>query len=235
MVGGLNEGPSRDFASELFLARGRKLLVSAWVDYYSGYYSWSIIKAWLSASIALLRVDPLGVMPVSYRLLRIGCSGREVLVGSVFLDSIYRLASDPWLPLVLGDEWIGIGRRDALDCVEASIHVFESLEDCKFKVSHSSREDNIRSTGVPHAVSMGPVLVIIDESVGELSLAERLREFRDKLVAGFFNIILTPDEALSYFSTPLASYYASIGDVNVLADETGIARMVASASGFSSL
>ena len=214
-------------AIAVLLKRARQTLLSAWNDYYSRHYQWAIIKAWHAASTATLLLDPTGSRPISIRCLGSNCGTLRDLAGDVaLLDSLYWACSDDWLGLILGDLGLGIGREAVLDSIEEAVKILDAVEACGIPKPWSLIE--LPSVRVPHAFRAGPVLVIVEEGVSNISLASRLTSSRESLIPGYYTLILSSDEALAYTRMPIFIEYDSSGEVEIVSDETGLVRMIIS-------
>jgi len=208
------------------LVRARGILFSAWNDYYSEDYEWTIRKAWISSSIATLQLDPLGNMPLGARLYYSECSTlKELTIDATLLDSYNLAVSDEWLRLVIGSTLSAPGRQEALEALEASVKILDSIHVCgpmKFKVSSPP------PVSFSNSIKVGSILVAIIDGVKKESLFERLRRFKGELNPLYFNIVLSPDEALGYLELPGPSWQLQVGEVEAVTDEDGVASYILS-------
>ncbi|MCE4619312.1 MAG: hypothetical protein F7C37_07770 [Desulfurococcales archaeon] len=213
----------------LLARRARSVLMSGWSDYYSRDYEWAIRKAWESASTATLQWDPAGGSPVSWRLLSSPCPAATGIAGdAAYLDGLYLVVSNQWLGLILPGEAVSASKADALDAIEEAVRVLDAVEACTPLKPKAPGSRVALELGVPHAFRLGPILVVVEDGLEDIPLAERLRARKALIPPGYYPVILTSDEALGLVSTPLASYYASLGEAEVLADETGVVELVLS-------
>ncbi len=214
-------------ALAVLLKRARQTLLSAWNDYYTRHYQWAIIKSWHAASTATLLLDPTGTRPVSSRILGCSCSVlRELSHDTALLDSLYWASNDEWLGLILGDLGLGIGREAVLDSIEETVKILDAVESCGIPKPWSI--ESLPEINVSHAFRIGPILVIVEDDVSDIPLARRLSDSRDKLIPGYYTIILSSDEALAYTRTPIIAEYDSAGELEILRDESGLVSMLLS-------
>ncbi len=213
------------------VGEARRLLLAAWNDYYSGSLDLAVARAWEAASRAVLLADPAGATPVSYRLLGQECGDyRGAAVRAALLDSLYVAAGDVWLRLALGEDVVAFERGEALDAIEAAVVVVDAARSC-------GPPRRVLAPPPPppewarHAIRVGTVLVVVDEGVSSTRLPDRLRVAAGRLQPGYATVILAGDEALAYLSLPGPRARAEAGEVEVLADETGLAEMLAHAAG----
>ena len=213
----------------LLARRARVLLMSGWSDYYSGDYEWAIRKAWESASTVTLQWDPAGGSPVSWRLLSSPCPAASGIAGdAAYLDGLYLAVSNQWLSLILAGEVVSASKADALDAIEEAVRVLDAVEACGLTAPSPIGARAALGLRVPHAFRLGPILVVVEDGLEDVSLAGRLRALRALIPPGYYPVILTSDEALGLVSTPLASHYAGLGEVEALSDETGMVEVILS-------
>ena len=213
----------------LLARRARAVLMSSWGDYYSRDYEWAIRKAWESASTATLQWDPAGGSPVSWRLLSSPCQAASGIAGdAAYLDGLYLAVSNQWLGLILDGELVSASKADALDAIEEAVRVLDAVEACGPLAPRAPSTRASLELGVPHAFRLGPVLVVVEDGLEDVPLPGRLRARRTLIPPGYYPVVLTSDEALGLVSSPLGAYYASLGEVEVLADETGMVEVILS-------
>jgi len=208
------------------LVRARSILFSAWNDYYSGDYEWTIRKAWISTSIATLQLDPSGDMPLGARIYYSNCEVLRSMTSEASLLDSYNLAvSDEWLRLVVGSASASPGKQEALEALEASVKILDSIHACgpmKLEVSEPPP--------VPYSnsIKVGNVLVAIIDGIKKSTIFDRIRRFKEDLYPVYYNIILSPDEALGYLQLPGPSWQVEVGEVEAITDEDGMASYILS-------
>lgn len=210
------------------LVRARSILYSAWNDYYAGDYEWTIRKAWIASSIATLGIDPSGGLPLGARAYYSSCINLKQVTGeATLLDSYSLTVSDEWLRLVVGSHTLSPGKQEALEALESSVKILDSLQVCgpvEFKLSEPIQ--------VPYrnSIKVGKILIAIMDDVGKATLFKRIRMFKSRLYPVYFNIILSPDEALGYLRLPGPSYQVEMGEVETVSDEDGVASYILSST-----
>ncbi|MEB3806405.1 MAG: hypothetical protein GSR73_02690 [Desulfurococcales archaeon] len=208
-------------------ARARSILVSAWNDYYARDYEWAIRKAWVSASTALLGLDPSGASPLASRVYGSKCSVlldqyREALL----LDSYYALARDEWLKLVLWGDTHSPGRRHALAAIESAVKLLDASTACgpgDWSPRGFSRK------GEYDMVRVGSLLLLIVEGVEDSPIYDRVTGYLDYFDPYYYNVVLTGDEALAYLQLPNSRTLYELGEVEAMVDASGVASIIASA------
>ncbi|MCE4622779.1 MAG: hypothetical protein F7B19_05645 [Desulfurococcales archaeon] len=209
------------------LVRARAILYSAWNDYYAGDYEWTIRKAWISSSIATLHLNPSGDMPLAARAYYSSCERLTKTTAEASLLDSYNLAvSDEWLRLVVGSTISIPGKQEALEALEASVKILDSVHVCGPMRLEISAPPPVSFS---NSIKVGNTLIAIIEGVKKESLFERLRKFKEYLNPLYFNIVLAPDEALGYLQLPGPSWQLQVGEVEAVTDEDGVASYILSA------
>ncbi len=210
------------------LARAHSTLMSAWNDYYSRDYEWAIIKAWNAASTALLLHEPTGTSPVSLRALTSPCHELELNAQSLaLLDTLYALATDPWIRLAAGEEAYKPSKAAALAGLEEAVRTVEAALACGPGKRVTPRPINV---DWPASIRVGPILILLyDEARGE-PIYERHLAHRNKLIPGYYTVILSRDEALAYASLPGPATHALLVEIEPVTDEDGSASLITSAA-----
>ncbi|MCE4603324.1 MAG: hypothetical protein F7B18_09095 [Desulfurococcales archaeon] len=201
----------------------RTTLLKAWIDFYAGSYDWALEKAYRAAAIVL--APHLQEPSLPMEVLRRGCSedlARELQV----LDYRRRLALNPLLRLVLGEEEVSPGRGEVLDSIEAVVKLLDSIGSCTMDEDPSRHVlDQLLDYGVARGATVllqGDTAYIIRDQYTGMQAKARIED--PSLPLGPSLVLLAPDEAIALLHMPQGR--GLLAGAEVLTDRVGIAHIL---------
>ncbi len=205
------------------LRSARTTLQSAWNDYYTGDYTWTLVKAYHAATRALWSVTGIGVPPPLAAAALDRETGYSTSRNILFLDHLARALRDPYMTAAVGWHNIEPLRGDALRGLEAAVSTVSAAAELEGTIPlglepYTLIEDYAREkNGLLLRMPDDTLILVLDEASG-VRCPERPDRFNPPPAP---LIILSPDEALA-----VAELGPLLHDTEPLVDEIGLTHLI---------
>ena len=205
------------------LRSARATLQSAWNDYYTGDYTWTVLKAHHAASMALWSATSVGTPPPLAAATLDRETGYSTARNILFLDHLARALRDPYIATIIGWHNLEPLRAEALRGLEAAVSAVSAAAELEEPIPprpepYTSLEEYARRHRGLLLLAPDNILVLVVEDATGLRYPERPDKLNPPPAP---LIILAPDEALA-----LAELAPLIQEAEPLVDEIGLAHLI---------
>ncbi len=205
------------------LRSARATLQSAWNDYYTGDYTWTVLKAYHAASMALWSATSVGTPPPLAAAALDRETGYSTARNILFLDHLARALRDPYIATVIGWHNLEPLRAEALRGLEAAVSTVSAAAELEEPLPprpepYTSLEEYTRRRRGLLLLTQDNTLILVVEDAAGLRYPERPDHLNPPPAP---LMILAPDEALA-----LTELAPTLQNAEPLVDEIGLAHLI---------